>query len=160
MHLYVAGDVPRNHVLRRLVVANNLEKDVTFTGFLNVQDYRRLLRSVDALVMPSREEGFGIVFLEAMALGKPVIAGNTGGVPELIENGRNGLLVELDSERIAAAIISLYKGQELRDRLIRNSLSDLPGFEWKNIVHVTSTCMRSFGEEHKTRRLSLPEVHS
>ena len=67
-HLYIAGDVPRNHYLRKLVVANRLDERVTFTGFLAIQEYRKLLNSVDLLVMPSREESFGIVFLEAMLL--------------------------------------------------------------------------------------------
>jgi glycosyltransferase involved in cell wall biosynthesis len=154
VHLYVAGEVPGNHMLRRLVAANRLEEDVTFTGFLNVQDYRRLLKSVDALVMPSREEGFGIVFLEAMALGKPVIAGNTGGIPELIENGRNGLLVELDPQRIAEAIISLYNRQELRDHIVRNGLIDLPRFDWSNTVGRYVELYTELVREHKTRMLS------
>lgn len=133
IHVYVAGDVPRNHVMHRLVAATNLDKDVTFVGLLGAKEYRQLLKSVDALVMPSREEGFGIAFLEAMALGKPVIAGNVGGVTGLIENGRTGLLVEPEPSRIADAIVFLHERLDVQQAMVRNGLDYVAGFDWSSI---------------------------
>ena len=134
MHIYMAGDVPRSHYLHKLVAANGLDEQVTFTGFLGIREYRRLLNSVDLVVMPSREESFGIVFLEAMALGKPVIGGDTGGIPEVVQNGRNGILVTPEPEQIAEAIIRLYRNKDLRQEMSQNNLTDVASFDWTNIV--------------------------
>lgn len=134
IHLYIAGNVPRGHQLRRIAITAGLEKHVTFTGFLMPGEYRQLLNSVDLLVMPSREESFGIVFLEAMALGKPVIAGKTGGIPEVIENGRNGVLVDPDPDRVAEAILYLYENDDVRQAMSENNLRDVAGFDWTNII--------------------------
>jgi glycosyltransferase involved in cell wall biosynthesis len=134
IHLYVAGNVPLHHDLRKLASTLGLGKHITFTGFLEPLKYRQLLRSIDVLVMPSREEYFGIVFLEAMALGKPVIGGNTGGIPEVIKHGRNGVLVEPNVERIAEAIIYLYENEELRRKMSENNLQDVTEFDWDRIA--------------------------
>jgi len=134
MHIYMAGDVPRSHYLHKLVAANGLDEQVTFTGFLGIREYRRLLNSVDLVVMPSREESFGIVFLEAMALGKPVIGGDTGGIPEVVQNGRNGILVKPEPEQIAEAIIRLYRNKDLRQEMSQNNLTDVASFDWTSIV--------------------------
>jgi glycosyltransferase involved in cell wall biosynthesis len=133
VHLYVAGEVPQGHVMRRMAAAGSLADSITFVGLLGTTEYRQLLRSVDALVMPSREEGFGIAFLEAMALGKPVIAGNIGGVTGIIENGRNGLLVEPDPSRIADAIVLLHERQDIRQEMVRNGMDYVAGFDWSSI---------------------------
>lgn len=135
-HLYIAGDVPQNHSLRKLVTTGGLDEQVTFTGFLGIPEYRQLLNSVDLLVMPSREESFGIVFLEAMALGKPVIGGNTGGIPEVVRNGRNGILVTPEPGQIAEAIIRLYEHEEVRKEMSENNLKDVVRFDWSNVIEL------------------------
>jgi starch synthase len=135
VHLYVAGEVPQGHVMRRLAAAGTLADSVTFVGLLSPREYRQLLRSVDALVMPSREEGFGIAFLEAMALGKPAIAGNVGGVTDIIENGKNGLLVEPEPGRVADAIVYLHERQDVREAMVRNGLEYVSTFDWSHIVN-------------------------
>ncbi len=66
-------------------------------------------------------EGFGIVFLEVSACGKPVIGSKTGGIPDAIDEGKTGLLVEqLDSEALADAVISLLKNPDYATELGRN----------------------------------------
>jgi hypothetical protein len=63
----------------------------------------------DVFALPSRGEGFGFVFLEAMALAKPVIGGAHGGIPDIVEDGVTGLLVPHgDVERLAQAVESLF----------------------------------------------------
>lgn len=77
-------------------------------GFINAQEKRDLLAAMDALVVPSRTESFGIVYLEAWANGKPVIAAAAGAVTELVKNGQNGLLVPFgDPLQLAEAIRTL-----------------------------------------------------
>jgi len=69
-------------------------------------------------VMPSRQEGFGIVFLEAMALGTPVIAGDYGGAPEIVQDGVTGFLVKPDDlEALTDRLIRLLQDEALRKRM-------------------------------------------
>lgn len=133
-HVYVALNVPQNHRLRRMVKTLGLERNVTFVGFLPKSEYRKLLSSVNVLVLPSRQEAYPISCLEAMALGKPVVATNTGGIPEIIEDGRNGILVSRDPERIAEAILSLYRDPVLRKQMSQNNLKDIMRHDWSLIV--------------------------
>ncbi|HXA78380.1 MAG TPA: glycosyltransferase family 4 protein [Candidatus Acidoferrales bacterium] len=67
---------------------------ILFAGKLRLDQLKSYFSRCDVFVMPSRQEGFGIVFLEAMALGKPVVAGNHGGAPEVIRDGVTGYLMD------------------------------------------------------------------
>ena len=74
----------------------------------------------DIFLLPSGQEGFGIVFLEAMRFSKPCIGGNAGGTPEVIEDGRTGLLVPYgDPVALEAAIDKLLSNPELREEMGR-----------------------------------------
>ena len=134
IHLYIALNVPQNHLIRKMVKDFGLEENVTFSGILPLQEYRTLLNSIDVLCMPSKEEAFGIVFLEAMAMGKPIIAADMGGVPEFIINGRNGILIEFSSAEVADAILYLYNNKDLRKEMSRNNVEDIKNFDWSPIV--------------------------
>lgn len=134
IHLYIALNVPGDHLLRKMVKNYKLEQNVTFSGFMPVQDYRRLLNSVDILVTPSKEEGFGIVILEAMALGKPIVTTRVGGIPEVIKNRRNGIFVERNSDEIANAILYLYKNENKREEMKKNNIQDVKKFDWNTIT--------------------------
>lgn len=118
--LYIVGDhVIDEHrsykdELLRIIKENNLEPHVRFTGWRN--DALEIISLMDILVMPSSSEGFGRSVLEAMALGKPVVASRLGGLRELIKDGENGFLVEPGDVRSLAEKISLLiKNKELRD---------------------------------------------
>jgi glycosyltransferase involved in cell wall biosynthesis len=77
-----------------------------------------LYKSCDIFLMPSRQEGFGIVFLEAMAFKKPVIGGNHGGTPEVILDNETGFLVEHgDVDGLADRIAILLRDPELCKRM-------------------------------------------
>ena len=134
IHAYLTGHVPENHPLRAMVREMGLQHNVTFTGFLSLDNYRSLLRSVDVLVMPSRDEPFGLVYLEAMAMGKPVVAGKTGAVPEVVQDCRNGLLVDLAPEHIAAAVLRLYRNRDFAVSIRESNLRDATRFDWDVIV--------------------------
>jgi glycosyltransferase involved in cell wall biosynthesis len=133
IHVYVTGRVPLNHVMRKLVAGDDLAGNVSFLGFLSTTEYRQLLKAADAIVMPSREEGMPLALLEAMALAKPIIACNTGGIPELIDNGRNGLLVEPEPSQIADAIVLLHEREDVRRTIVRNGSNYVTAFDWGNI---------------------------
>ena len=105
--------------LHRLVASLGLDASVHFLGVRG--DVPELLAAADLLVMASRWEGLGLVFLEAMNAARPVVATAVGGVPEVVLDGDTGLLVEPgDPEALAAAILRLFHDPELARRLGQN----------------------------------------
>jgi len=111
--------------LREQVEASpELRRRVTFCGY--VRDMEEGYRSLDLLVVPSREEAFGRTALEAMVYGVPVIAARTGGLMETIQNGVNGLLFEPGSwESLAEKVIHLAGNPSLRTELIQEGFRTL-----------------------------------
>jgi glycosyltransferase involved in cell wall biosynthesis len=100
--------------LLSLVGSAGLRDRVIFTGFR--EDIPELLASFDIFVLPSRSEGFGRVNLEAMAMARPVISTNIGGIPEVVLDGITGILVPPgDSEALSRAITVLLDDPHLRD---------------------------------------------
>lgn len=80
--------------LKRRVAEHGLKEAVIFAGFVPNTELADYYRLCDVFVMPSRGEGFGIVFLEALACGKPVVAGNADGSADAVDQGRLGVLVD------------------------------------------------------------------
>jgi glycosyltransferase involved in cell wall biosynthesis len=89
---------------------------VVFTG--GRSDIPRVMAACDVFSLPSFEEPFGLVFLEAMAMQRPVAAVDNGGTPEVVEHGRAGLLSPAkDIEALAGNLVTLLKDPELRGRM-------------------------------------------
>jgi glycosyltransferase involved in cell wall biosynthesis len=102
--------------LRRLALDSSVAPFVTFTG--HVADPARYIRTMDVLVNASRQEPFGIVVLEAMALGVPVVAAVGSGPGEIVESGRSGVLLDsVDETSIANGLELLLRDRRLRRRL-------------------------------------------
>ena len=94
----VAGDGPDRERLQQLVRNHGVSNMVRFLGRVAEEDLPYLFRLADAYVMPSSGEGFGIVFLEALATGLPVIAGDADGSRDPLADGELGLLVSRDDQ--------------------------------------------------------------
>jgi glycosyltransferase involved in cell wall biosynthesis len=93
-----------------------LDDRVVFTG--ERPDIPRIMAACDVFTMPSHEEPFGLVFLEAMAMERPVVALDNGGAPEVVEHGRSGLLSPSgDASALAANIVNLLEDPGLRARM-------------------------------------------
>lgn len=91
---------------------------VRFLGAIDHDELRSEFNRCDVFVMPSTQEGFGIVFLEAMACSKPVVASRSGGIPEVVIHGETGLLVEPgDDNGLIRDLLALRDDPELRVRL-------------------------------------------
>ena len=71
----------------------NLSESVIFTGYVKDEEVAAHFSIADIYIMPSTKEGFGIIFIEAMFYGKPVIAGNKDGSADALQNGTLGILV-------------------------------------------------------------------
>ena len=119
---FIAGAGPREEYLKKIVPLRFARK-IIFLGKLSEDKKWAWLRLCDIFIMPSRDiagdfEGFGIVYLEANLCGKPVIAGNSGGVKDAVVDGVTGLMVDPEKvDDIGAAIIRLLKDPELRHKL-------------------------------------------
>lgn len=115
-HLVLVGDGPLKDELSRQVEELGLRETVHFLGYRS--DVPRLLSHLDVFVHPSRWEGFGLVFLEAMATGLPIVATTVSAIPEIVRDGKTGLLVEPDNPRaLTAALETLLTSRETRDRM-------------------------------------------
>lgn len=105
---WVVGEGPCRKAWERLRDALDLGDRVTFLGTITRRDLVDRYRRAAIFCLPSRQEGFGIVFLEAMACGKPVVAARAAAVPETVLDGATGLLVDPDdSEALAGALAGL-----------------------------------------------------
>lgn len=111
----IVGEGEDRERLEALAEEVGVSKSVHFAGFVEPDELGRYYQECDVFVMPSTGEGFGIVFLEAMLHGKPVVAGNRDGSREPVENGRTGWLVDPDDlDAVAGAITDLLDDPEKR----------------------------------------------
>jgi phosphatidyl-myo-inositol dimannoside synthase len=113
----IVGDGDDRARLERLARDSGVAARVHFAGKLDASndELRACYAHCDVFVLPSKGEGFGMVFLEAMAYGKPVIGGNHGGTPDIIEDGVTGFLIEHgDEERLGQIIEMLVRDESTR----------------------------------------------
>jgi glycosyltransferase involved in cell wall biosynthesis len=109
----IAGEGEEQAALEEQIRAAGLGGQITLAGFR--KDVLSLINAADVFVLPSRAEPFGLVLLEAMALGKPVVSTAAGGPLEIVKNGETGFLVPPgDSAALAGAIVGLLRDPELR----------------------------------------------
>ncbi|MDP4177094.1 MAG: glycosyltransferase [Bacillota bacterium] len=102
---YIIGDGEEKENLIKLVESLNLGNNVKFLGRLSHKDVFNIMSQIDIFSLPSWQEGFGVVYIEAMAQGKPIIAVKGEGIQDIIEHGKNGFLIERKNyEQIANTI--------------------------------------------------------
>jgi glycosyltransferase involved in cell wall biosynthesis len=116
--LVIVGEGYLYNELLRMVDGNGLRESVLFTGFQ--MDVSEIIATFDVAVLPSFFEGMGRVILEAMAMEKPVVASRVGGIPDLIDQGTNGLLVRPgDARELADALEKVLTDKGLARKLGR-----------------------------------------
>ena len=95
----------------------------------------------DLLVFPSRYEGFGMVFLEAMAAGLPVVATPVGGVVDIVRDGQNGVMVPVgDPDALARAVLELWRDPERRARIGAAAHLTARSYAWRDVARQTVRC--------------------
>lgn len=147
--LLLVGDGPWRARLARLVHELKLEPAVHFAGF--AEDLAQVYAALDLFIFPARAEGLGSSLLTAMAYGLPVVAVASGGVPEVIDHERNGLLVpQAGSAGIESAVARLLSDRGLATRLGLAARSTIcQGF---SADHMVENTLRVY------REVSLPGV--
>ncbi len=132
--LVLVGDGPEKRSLKQQVKKLNLEKEVAFKGKLSHQEVLEELSRSAVFVCPSLAEGLGIVFIEAQANGLPVVGTNVGGIPEVIKDNFNGLLIKSkNSQAISQAIIKIFSQPALAKKLVENAQKTVNKFSWPDI---------------------------
>ncbi|HSK41404.1 MAG TPA: glycosyltransferase family 4 protein [Arenibaculum sp.] len=135
----IVGTGPYRDRLERIAGEAGVRERVVFAGSVPDPLLPAHYRLADLFVLPNRElpdgdtEGFGLVYLEANASGKPVVAGRAGGVAEVVLDGINGLAVDGgDAHAVAAAVDRLLSDRDLYDRLTRNALQLAAQADWRS----------------------------
>ena len=137
----VVGDGPDRPRLQDLTARLGLQAQVSFLGRLTFSEIVELYSLADLFVLLSREEppdveGFGLVFLEAAACGLPSVGGRSGGIPEAVDEGRSGWLVDpSNTHEIAATIIDLLKSPEKLKRASEFCLSNARQASWEQAAN-------------------------
>jgi len=112
--------------LKRLIHNCNLQEHVKILRFSQYSEIPKYMSASDVFVLSSLSEGLGIVILEALATGVPVIASRVGGVPDILTSGANGLMVEpKDVEGLAEAILKVLTDDKLKKLLIEGGLATI-----------------------------------
>ncbi len=145
--LVIGGEGPEEARLRQQVKRLGLDESILFAGLIESRDLSRYYREAAVFVLPSiqvegQTEGLGVVLLEAMACGTPVIGSNVGGIPDIIRDGWNGYLVqERSPPELAERIIALLECQAIHKQFQENGLRTVyEQFSWNRVVaKVTKT---------------------
>ncbi|HET6837372.1 MAG TPA: glycosyltransferase, partial [Gemmatimonadales bacterium] len=134
--LEIVGEGPDEQLLRTLATRLGLSAEVHFTGALDRAGVAQRYREADLFTLPSSAEAFGNVFAEALASGLPIIGSTVGGIPELVEHGVNGLLINPGNPAaLAQAISYLAEDPELRQKMaLRNRAKAEATLEWSQVT--------------------------
>jgi len=133
--LLIVGYGEERENLERLVKELNIEDSVIFMGKVPNEKVSKYMTASDVFVLPSLSESFGIVNLEAMACGLPIVATMVGGIPEVVKDGENGFLVEpKNPEQIAEKVLMLLKNEKLRKEISINNKEKAKKYSWENVV--------------------------
>jgi glycosyltransferase involved in cell wall biosynthesis len=134
-HYVLVGSGPDRPRVEKLIRESGLQSNITLTGYVADEELADYYNLCDIFAMPSKAEGFGIVYLEALACGKPVLAGNRDGSRDALVDGELGLLVDADDiDEIAGEIIRVLRREHSHPKifqaeLLRRRVTELYGTE-------------------------------
>ncbi|MBA7664291.1 Phosphatidyl-myo-inositol mannosyltransferase [subsurface metagenome] len=170
----VKGEIPNSRLIivgpgtrlrkkyERQVTQNGLD-DVVFAGYVSYDELPRYYKTADIVCSPATgRESFGIVLLEAMAVGKPVVASNIEGYASVVTHGVDGLLVPpKDGEMLAQALISLVKDESLRQQMGAKGRLKASDYSWEHVAQkILDYYVRVLSEPPWKERFSKSEATS
>jgi phosphatidylinositol alpha-mannosyltransferase len=146
-YLQIKQEIPNSRLLivgpgtrlrkryEKWVRRHRLEEDVIFTGFVSNSDRIRYYKTADIFCAPATSrESFGIVLVEAMALGKPIVATNIDGYASVVTDGEQGLLVPpYDAPRLAQALMTLMNDKKLREQMGAKGKLKAKEYSWEHV---------------------------
>ncbi len=138
--LAIVGDGPNREALEAHFAGTN----TNFVGYLHGLELASAYASADAFIFPSRTETLGLVLLEAMAAGCPVVAANSGGIPDIITNGENGFMFEVDDpDGAITATKRLLEAQTEREQMRANARKEAERWGWAAATRQLQTYYRN-----------------
>ena len=129
------GDGVERARLEELAERLNLKGSIQFAGQVPQESIPRLMHQADVFALSSLSESFGIVNLEAMAAGLPIVATNVGGIPDIVEEGVNGYLVNAKNpDELADRILVLLQNDEMREEMSANNREKAELYMWDKVA--------------------------
>ncbi len=147
--LLVVGAGPLESACRRLTHKLGLDNAVRFCGFVSPEDLPAWYAGCTVFCAPTlKPEAMGIILLEAMACGKPVVASRIPGYDEVITHGRNGLLFPPgDSEALTEVLLKVLTSSTYRESLSRQALADAQEYSWRAVAARIEQVYRTLTEQ-------------
>lgn len=154
LYFLIVGDGEERENLENQIKRSGLERNILLAGYQDRQSVLAILNSSDFFVMPSRYEGTPIALLEAAAFGKPIVASNSGGIPELVENEVHALLVPPeDPAALADALNRFCTNPEAAKRLGKKAQERVGNqFNLENQIKRTWEAYQKAFDNHKRSR--------
>ena len=117
--LYIAGDGPERERIINYIKENRLKDRIKMLGFLNKKEVIDFISRSSFIVVPSIcNENCPYSILETLAVGKPIIGANIGGIPELVQDGKNGFIYECnDIDKLTKCMNKLYTDKDLVEKM-------------------------------------------
>jgi glycosyltransferase involved in cell wall biosynthesis len=158
LEVRIVGDGPELPRLLRICQDLRLGSAVQWLGDVSISSLAQEYNGCNLFCLPSAQEGFGIVFLEAMAAGKPIVAARASAVPEVV---RNGILVEPDNpEALAEGIFQLHRNPALCRSLSSAGLRDVEQFEMHRVAEKFLTEIGTVAPGVRLPQQKAPPVHT
>ena len=155
IRIVVTGSGPEEKNLRRLATSLELDDHITFVD--DGTAMKAYLSAIDIFCLPSLQQGFGVIMLEAMALGRPAIASGVGGILSIIEDNKNGLVVPpSDSRALAERLLELLNDPE-RTRKIAIAGQNLVEDKF-TVDRMVEETIGLYNEVTATRKASVPSI--
>ena len=143
----LVGDGPDRNKLERLARNSPYFENIYFLG--NLKSTKEILNISDLFILPSSKESFGLAALEAMACGVPVVASNSGGIPEVVSNGLSGLLNDVgDVKKMAQNAIEILSNEETLKKYKSGALNSAKRFDINNILPLYEKLYESCVKNH------------
>ncbi|GIW57696.1 MAG: hypothetical protein KatS3mg083_641 [Candidatus Dojkabacteria bacterium] len=135
---WIVGKDKQQKQFEKICKNLGVEGSFSFLGPKSPYELIKIYNESDIFVMPSLTEAFGVVFLEAMACGLVVIGTHVGGIPEIIENGVNGILIPPNNpNKLSEAIVSLLENRNMAEKFVKNALEGVKMFSTENMMKCT-----------------------
>lgn len=160
LRVVLIGDGPQREALEDLVNELGMTDRVTFTGELPFDDIPAYLKAADLFAFASTTETQGLVTMEALAAGLPVAAVDASGTRDVLEDGKQGFLVEDDPQALAAAIKRVLESQDGREQFHRAALERAKSFDIQHLAEKLLDVYQQAIEDKQAGRFVEIEEHS
>ncbi|MDP6388059.1 MAG: glycosyltransferase family 4 protein [Candidatus Pacebacteria bacterium] len=142
--LIIAGSGSDMEKLQKLIDEKGLSNDIALTGALKKDVLLRYIKASDIFVLNTGYEGFSHQLLEVMDVGVPIVTTDVGGNPEIIENEKNGLLIDYnDKKGIEKAVNKLLKDRKYADKLVKEAKKKVQEFSEERMIRETAEVLKN-----------------